>query len=65
MIAKVTINCDNAAFEPNLGFELSYILRTLADEVHWAAIAPGFTKSLRDSNGNRVGQLEVVDGEES
>jgi len=54
---KIEINCDNAAFEsPEL--EVGRILRELADRVEVNGLDE---VPLRDYNGNRVGQLSVID----
>jgi len=61
MQAKITIHMDNAAFE-NPGLELAQILRDLANKVENSDFADEYDRnlSLRDMNGNTVGQLKVT-----
>ena len=59
---KVVIDVENAAFEDeNMGTELARILREVADTVDGTS---GETESiwgtLRDVNGNKVGQYRFV-----
>jgi len=60
MKATISIEMDNAAFDPH-GAELARILRELADRVEGRATADGQSYNLRDANGNRVGELSVTD----
>ena len=56
----ITINMDNAAFEDgNAGPECARILRDLADECDTCDMQPGPVLSLRDVNGNTVGEAVV------
>lgn len=61
--ATITIRMSNAAFyeddhsAPAQGQELARILRKLADSVEDCQEPNGAT--LHDSNGNRVGEMEV------
>ena len=58
MEIKLTIRCDNAAFE-DLGSEVARILRALAEKYdNGDGVEP---QNLRDYNGNLVGRLEVTD----
>lgn len=54
----ITINCDNAAFDPEPEIEVSRILKKLADDV----VMHDFQTKiiLRDINGNRVGESEAT-----
>lgn len=58
MTAKIEIRMDNAAFEDRPATELGRILRDLADNVE-AGDFPNQI-SLRDLNGNRVGNFEIL-----
>ncbi len=53
----IMINCDNAAFEE--GYEVYYILNKIARDERLRLASPGDCIPILDSNGNRVGQLEV------
>ena len=56
----IEIDCDNAAFEDNLEYELADILRKAAKKVSNGDL----DFKLRDSNGNTVGSAYLEDGEE-
>ena len=61
----VTINVDNAAFEPSVNFEVCSILRALADDVEAGRLdRPDYMascfKTLRDINGNDVGSASYL-----
>jgi hypothetical protein len=61
MRATITIKMDNAAFVENGdrgGIELAKILHRLADKVD-GNISIGGADSIRDSNGNIVGELKI------
>ena len=49
---------DNAAFEDDPGYEVSRILRELADKIEQRGLEDGMI--LWDVNGNRVGKLAVT-----
>lgn len=59
---RITIKMDNAAFEDNEGPEVARILRAYAahidDGCRWDAYDA--EKTLRDSNGNTVGEAKVT-----
>jgi len=59
MKAELTVEMDNAAFEDNR-FELSRILRELADTLENDEIKAGKKFALRDFNGNKVGALNIT-----
>ena len=62
MKLKITIQLQNAAFNPDAGTEVARILRDLAESWsgrRWAVV--GSKCSLRDVNGNIVGDAKVVD----
>lgn len=70
MIFKLSITCDNAAFEDAPGDELARILRRLADRLESGAPASQFAArfdavSLHDVNGNKVGFVRIMDPEPS
>lgn len=52
----IEVNLDNDAFNENPA-ELSQIL----NRRDWTGLEPGDEGKLRDSNGNTVGQFEVVE----
>lgn len=67
MKLKITITMDNAAFEAAVetkrsrnGWEPAQILTDLADEMRDGPLEAGQTFSLRDSNGNKVGEAKVT-----
>lgn len=57
MDAIIKVNLDNSAFEDAAGVELARILRKLAEDLETGFLPIGNEKSLRDSNGNRVGNI--------
>jgi hypothetical protein len=64
----ITIYCDNSAFnEKNCGRELARILRVVMKRVDLESkrdLIRGYLddpKSLFDSNGNRVGAMEIAE----
>jgi hypothetical protein len=69
MLVKIEIRCDNAAFEDNMVGEVQRILRAAGETFVNLAEENEETKcSLRDSNGNKVGFIEVDperDGEDA
>jgi hypothetical protein len=62
MRLKIEIEMDGAAFEPDNGTEAARILRELADDMEGGivATASGSSATLRDINGNRVGEATVT-----
>ena len=62
---ELTIDCDNAAFEPDVegavNFEVARILENVADRLRGPFIDGPFT--LLDANGNSVGTARFVDDE--
>jgi len=52
----IEVNLDNEAFNENPA-ELSEIL----NRIDTTGLQPGYEGKLRDSNGNKVGQFEVVE----
>lgn len=62
----VTITTDNAAFaDDDLGPELARILRRLADTVAGCSRDDIDGYTLRDINGNRVGEADFYDDSEA
>lgn len=57
-MANITIklNTDNAAFDDNGSEELEYVLKQAANIIE----SGDFSKSIRDTNGNKVGTVEVA-----
>jgi hypothetical protein len=63
MQVKITIDCDNAAFEHRPFDEVARILQQAAIKVRlFSKVDKRFT--LRDTNGNTVGKMEVSNGKE-
>jgi len=61
MTLKITIIMDNAAFEGRSGDECARILRDAADKLDGRDMISGGTLfTLRDVNGNRVGEVQVA-----
>ncbi len=56
----ITVNLQNSAFQACAGAELARILRKLADEVDGLHRNLGNEVSIRDINGNRVGNMVAV-----
>lgn len=56
MQIKITIDCDNAAFDDMPGMEVSRILKGIAGRMLY-----GIPKDevIMDINGNKVGKVEV------
>ena len=64
MKATITVNMDNAAFEPDNGQELARILRRLAGWIEGVRrVSPDESQGLRDVNGNTVGQFTITEEE--
>lgn len=59
MKATIRINMDNDAFAESWGYELSRILKQLADNVI-EETNPDYESNLRDTNGNKVGIFTVT-----
>lgn len=55
----ITVELDNAAFDDNLGPELARILTTYAHAIQGADDLPCLIRTLRDSNGNTVGDADL------
>lgn len=55
----LTIQCDNAAFEPEPEYEIARILRELADKIE-SNVLEEISCGLHDINGNNVGNLHVI-----
>ncbi len=55
---RLTMTCDNAAFEDDPTLETARILRELAE--HLAAGSLYATHILRDANGNKVGCANFI-----
>ena len=60
--AMIKIETENAAFDPEPGRELARILRELADVIELYATDTQVT--LRDLNGNKVGQFNHYSSED-
>ncbi len=61
MKLKITIDMDNAAFEPCNGRESARILERLAEIIRGMHFpAPETFPPLRDENGNAVGTVKVT-----
>jgi hypothetical protein len=54
----IQIDCDNAAFEDDIGTELSRILRGVAANVESSDIRPSKVP-VRDANGNTCGWYQA------
>jgi hypothetical protein len=58
MTFKLTIEMDNAAFNPEPAEELARILNQLAEKIRETGDVPTFL-ALRDINGNSVGVCQT------
>lgn len=58
MELTLIINIENSAFEDANGTELAVILRKLADRADGSQL-DGVSWTVMDSNGNKVGKLEI------
>lgn len=57
----IMVECDNSAFADWPHIELADILRHLAARIESKGeLKPGDDFVLKDSNGNRVGQMDVT-----
>lgn len=62
MIAQITVNMDNAAFEGQTAAELARILRAFAEQLDYGEYIDEETGlPAIDSNGNNVGQLTITE----
>lgn len=61
VLLTVEIATDNAAFDPEPGYELARILRDLADNLEQGSAPDTFV--LRDVNGNKVGTATLAANE--
>jgi hypothetical protein len=62
MTLTIKIDMDNAAFDPSGTEEEVRILRELADHLEkHGTTRPGWSKSLLDINGNKVGTATVTE----
>lgn len=60
MKAKITVSLDNDAFSGGPGEELARILRDLARTIEDCDYDDFQHYTLRDKNGNRVGDFDVT-----
>jgi hypothetical protein len=63
MKVKIEIKCDNAAFDgDDCGYEISKIARIATDGLNGCnrENLKGYEKTLKDSNGNTVGQIKIT-----
>lgn len=56
----IHVNLQNSAFSDCAGAELARILRELADKVEYSHSELGDEISLRDINGNKVGNMVAI-----
>ena len=63
MNLQITIDLENAAFEPVNGAEAARILEALARHIRDHSLAVDHQGALRDVNGNRVGSWHVTGSE--
>lgn len=61
MKLTITINCGNAAFDPEPEFEVARILRDLADRIDSHGI--NAVSFIRNVNGNQVSALHATHSE--
>ena len=61
MKIKIEFNADNAAFEDNLSLEIREVLERAANVAVSLVTGDGGYCGLRDSNGNSIGTVEVVE----
>lgn len=60
MKINLELTTDNAAFEDNgIDFEVSRILKKLADSISEKGFEADSVFILRDTNGNKVGEAKV------
>jgi hypothetical protein len=58
---NVHFECDNAAFDDAPRYEISRILKELAERIEDGG---DWTGVIRDVNGNRIGEFELTGEEE-
>lgn len=56
---RITINTDNAAFDPEPALELSRILREIADRLDLVGQPPSHYQTIYDINGNDCGRFAL------
>jgi len=56
----IAVNLQNSAFSDCAGSEVARILRELADKIEYRHTELGNEITLRDINGNRVGNMVAV-----
>lgn len=59
MKITITIECNNAAFEPRPGREAGRILKELAEKMLEQNLFNFDNAKLRDVNGNTIGKVQV------
>ena len=57
----LSIQCDSAAFDPDISAELEMILQTAINKLD--LLIPGHYISLRDTNKNKVGTMALTEKE--
>jgi hypothetical protein len=60
MRLTITIDMDNAAFEPHRGVEVARILEDYCQAIADFGLQPNDSSTLFDINGNTVGKAEVT-----
>lgn len=61
MNISITLSTDNAAFEEHEGAEIARILRDLARKYEGTTYAEEYPVTVRDANGNTVGNIAYAD----
>jgi hypothetical protein len=56
---QLSISMDNDAFREDTGPETARIMRALAERVEHSTLTAGDSGTVRDTNGNTVGQWSV------
>jgi len=56
---KCDINMDNDAFAHDPHYELSKLIKTIANDVD-DFVCVERTKTIRDSNGNKIGTWKII-----
>jgi hypothetical protein len=59
MTLTITIQMDNAAFEPHPRREIARLLKLVADQMWIKSNLSTYSSVLMDINGNKVGKAEV------
>jgi len=57
----VEIECENAAFAEDTGFELSRLFNRLSELVFDATAKTEIDRAILDINGNKVGRIKLGD----